>query len=45
MDDSLRGSIINLIIAEGGIQHQAILESSPRKLLIDTESCVCAFQN
>ena len=41
MDDNLRGSIIDSIIAEG----RGISEGSLRKLLIDTDSRVRAFQN
>ena len=37
MDNNLRGIIIDLIIAEGGIQHQGILKGSSRNLPIKIE--------
>ena len=37
MDDTLRGSIMDSIIAKGGIQHRGILEGSSRKLPIKIE--------
>lgn len=45
IDDSLRFVIIDLIIAEGGIQDQGILEGSSRKLPNGTESRLSLFQN
>lgn len=37
VDDTLRDSIMDLVIAKGGIQHRGILEGSSRKLPIKIE--------